>query len=282
LVSIRYEDDDKDAFPMITIKLFAGLGNQLFQYSYGLHLRSEGQRVRFFATPGPGNLVDIFDLRDDSVVVMQGHVLPTLRKAWAKYVQGSYETGFYQEARFAESALAGRSLDFIRRREYERSPLFEEARASGSVAIHVRGGDTLSGQPGRSFGGICTAEYYAAALDLIRRSGATGPALVFTDDRVYAEGLLAGAGTGFRFSSDPRFAEDPGFDLFMMSRCANRIIANSTFSLWGAFLAGEGLGLTVCPSVWTNDGIVNIDAILPARWPRLGSAPAGIDSLTNN
>jgi hypothetical protein len=69
---------------------------------------------------------------------------------------------------------------------------------------------------------------------------------------------------------DEAFEGDPGYDLFLMSRCRHHIIANSTYSWWGAFL-GASEGRTVAPTAWSRDGSVDIEHLIPPSWQRIGA-----------
>ena len=55
--------------------------------------------------------------------------------------------------------------------------------------------------------------------------------------------------------------------MFLMSKAKANIIANSTFSFWGAFLNEESK-MTVCPRKWFNQGFKDPD-IIPESWIRI-------------
>jgi len=60
---------------------------------------------------------------------------------------------------------------------------------------------------------------------------------------------------------------DSIYDMFLMSKAKANIIANSTFSFWGAFLNEESK-MTVCPRKWFNQGFKDPD-IIPESWIRI-------------
>jgi hypothetical protein len=93
-----------------------------------------------------------------------------------------------------------------------------------NCAIHVRRGD-LSQFPGQYR--ILTPDYYQDAINKFDRDTKF---LVFSDDIEYCRQIFIG--DNFTFSSE---AHDDR-DLYLMSLCQHQIIANSTFSYWGAFL----------------------------------------------
>jgi hypothetical protein len=100
------------------------------------------------------------------------------------------------------------------------------------TSLHVRRGDYLV-HPGIFIS--LTPDYYHEAM-----SQTEGPYLVFSDDLEWCRQHLRG---DCIFMEHNRNFED----LFLLSACDEHIIANSTFSWWGAWLSGRP---TVCPSQW--------------------------------
>lgn len=86
-------------------------------------------------------------------------------------------------------------------------------------------------------------DYYREALQNFDREKYT--LLVFSDDIGYCKQLDIFAGWDVYFASHNSAA----VDMYLMSKCENHIIANSSFSFWGAFLSKryDNHGLTICP-----------------------------------
>lgn len=122
-----------------------------------------------------------------------------------------------------------------------------------AVAIHVRRGDydgayhNLLGEP-----------YYHEAMQIMHERGHRR-FVVFSDDPAEAERI-----TGAKSIH----CNDPMMSLRMMSGYAGHIIANSSFSWWGAWLAGSAD--VIAPKQWVGD-VARLDtsAIVPDRWTRL-------------
>lgn len=114
----------------------------------------------------------------------------------------------------------------------------------GSLAIHIRRTDYL-GLP--EYHTNLTQDYYAAALDSI---GSFSEAIVFSDDIDWCKTVPLFQ--GFTFSLG-----DPYFDLQLMSRCDNHIIANSSFSWWGAWLSGSNN--VIAPKDWFGPALNDHD-----------------------
>ena len=102
------------------IKLYAGLGNQIFQYFYGLYLQRNGKKVYYilnktygkngecFDIPEVFNLYDLNEKPAENIFAPEKY-FTNLRiaaaKIFAKYIMQSYQTGFYQKADYIEKAI---------------------------------------------------------------------------------------------------------------------------------------------------------------------------------
>ena len=102
-----------------------------------------------------------------------------------------------------------------------------------SVSIHLRRGDYLTKENRAMFGGICTEEYYDAAISYIRSVVPDARFFVFSDDPIYAKEKY---GEKQFTIIDINHGKDSFFDIYLMSQCKHNICANSTFSFWGARL----------------------------------------------
>lgn len=142
--------------------------------------------------------------------------------------------------------------------------LLERMRTSNSVALHVRRGDYVSNAAAAQFHGVCDMGYYQEA---IRRLLATMPDLevfVFSDEPEWARSNLnLPAPTHVIDSNGP----DRGYwDLELMRHCRHHVIANSSFSWWGAWLAQPDGQVVYAPSRWFRDASTNTSDVIPSRW----------------
>lgn len=122
------------------------------------------------------------------------------------------------------------------------------------TAVHVRRGDYVEHRDLFTNLGI---GYYHRAMALTQ-----GPYLVFSDDIEWCRRRLPGECI---FMDRNRDYED----LFLMTTCHEHVIANSTFSWWGAWLADSHR--TVCPADWGPVFEGGTDAFVPSEWIRLES-----------
>lgn len=139
----------------------------------------------------------------------------------------------------------------------------DEVRDSASVSVHVRRGDYVTNIRASAFHGVMDIAYYARALRLISdRVGRLRP-FVFSDDPKWvSENLDIGvqfvnvSANGFR-------AVD---ELMLMRSCSHHVIANSSFSWWGAWLNSDPRKLVVAPKQWFRAEPQPLDLIPDAWW----------------
>jgi hypothetical protein len=171
--------------------------------------------------------------------------------------------GVWQNERYFSDAADLVRGDFTLRDPLDprNQALFDRIRSSPACFIHVRRGDYVTG-------GIhtCPPEYYAEAVDIVRRSaGGSVRFFVFSDEPNWAKEMrIGGAGAEIVDWND----EAPERDLELMRACRHAIIANSSFSWWGAWLGDIGERTVVAPRVWFS-GHAESEDVAPNRWLRI-------------
>lgn len=133
-----------------------------------------------------------------------------------------------------------------------------------SVCLHIRRGDYLSGINYELFGRVCDEQYYRKAISYIESKVSDVCYYVFSNDMEWARKLLIKKNAVF---VDWNKGEESWKDMFLMSRCSNLIIPNSTFSWWAAWLCENQVNI-VCPKVFVY-GDVKSDIYLDT-WHRIG------------
>lgn len=129
----------------------------------------------------------------------------------------------------------------------------EQISGSQSASIHIRRGDYLEAT--KVYGGICTEAYYAGAVEYMMDKYPETQFFVFTNDTLWAEKWCKERVEkwGDRFTVIKGTEEKTGYiDLMLMSRCKNHIIANSSFSWWGAWLNPSPDKCVIAPVKWLN------------------------------
>ena len=128
--------------------------------------------------------------------------------------------------------------------------------ACDSASIHLRFGDYLDNQ--KLYGGICTDAYYDAAVRYLTERCRGIRFFVFSNDETRAREWISRRENpdAFRYASVAD--EDHGYiDLYLMCLCRHHIIANSSFSWWGAYVARQASApddsaITIAPALWVN------------------------------
>lgn len=112
-----------------------------------------------------------------------------------------------------------------------------------AVSIHIRRGDYITKSNNEICFNLCTKEYYDRAIQIIKERIENPLFVVFSDDIPFAKSLLLGEECIF-VEGNKDYE-----DLFLMSQCKHNIIANSTFSFWGAFLNSYAEQHVVAPRI---------------------------------
>ncbi|MEL6647298.1 MAG: alpha-1,2-fucosyltransferase [Pseudomonadota bacterium] len=283
---------------MIVTRLFGGAGNQLFQYAAGRmladHLGTDLALDRRYMRIWDETRADCFPCYQNTRFVDKVTLPPSKFEGPMRYnlwrffgskprfqrekslsynadffdlPDNSYLHGYWQSERYFEH-----DADRLRADLALTEPLDEAnaamaetiANAGVSVSVHVRRGDYL-GDGGFA---ACPPEYYSAAVARLAedlRQPLT--CFVFSNDPGWARGhLQLGTETVVVDIND----ETKGhFDMHLQSLCAHNIIANSTFSWWGAWLRETPEKRVIAPKTWFAPGKPANADICPARWIRL-------------
>jgi len=119
------------------------------------------------------------------------------------------------------------------------------------VGIHIRRGDYLA-FPG-VYGNICTEDYYDRAIKLICDQVENPVFLIFSNDIPWcAEWIKKYPQLDIKVIEGSN--EDTGYiDMYLMSLCKHNILANSSFSWWGAYLNRNAQKKVVVPAKWLNN-----------------------------
>ncbi len=167
------------------------------------------------------------------------------------YQRGNrYYEGFWQSADYFADAKVeiARVFAHPEPNEYNRR-MIEEIKAAGSVGIHVRRGDYLN-EP--AYRDICDENYYMKAIREILSDQKTHTFYVFSNDKQWCVEHLAPLVKESRIVFlDGNKGKDSCWDMFLMTYCHDLIIANSSFSWWGAFLNNRN-GRVIAPDPWVN------------------------------
>jgi len=288
---------------MIVMRLMGGLGNQMFQYALGRRLARErgvplkldlswfqgsaaraehamreyalgGWRIRASAaTPEElarfaawRRVLSALTGRNVAVVKERG---PEFHPEVLRVPGHAYLIGYWQSERYFSSIRDVLLEEFSLSAEpcAHAAALARTMPPSTAVAVHVRRGDYASVAYTHDFHGLCSPEYYQEAARRIADQ-ITNPAFfVFSDEPDWArDNLQLGWPTTYVTHGG---GCAPHQDIWLMSRCAHHIIANSSFSWWGAWLCRNEAKIVVAPRRWFADAALDTRDLIPADWPRI-------------
>ena len=194
--------------------------------------------------------------------------------------------GYFQSYKYFQS------IDTIIRKEFslkkhlpkEAQKISELMDKSGSISLHIRRGDYVSLKSASQFHGTCTPEYYQKAINTIiekiqSKDGQKADNLqffVFSDDIAWVRKNIKIPGNAATANGAPaniHFVTDLGFkdyeEMALMAHCKHNIIANSSFSWWGAWLNANPHKIVIAPIYWFTDRKINTSDLIPPEWVRL-------------
>lgn len=282
---------------MIFSRLHGRLGNQMFQYAAA---RALAERLctrvvlddRTALQKGDGTLLRVFDLPQlaQAPLPPARHTRPLAYAAWRAmklrprirrektlgfdpaftgWADDGYLHGYWQSERyFADIAQdIRRAFAFRTPMSTRNAEMAAQITSGTSVALHVRRGDYVS----VNAMALCDQAYYDAALDAIRSRMDTDPTVfVFSDDPAWAKDNLP---LPFEKVVVDFNGPDADYeDLRLMTLCQHNIIANSSFSWWGAWLGETQDSLVAGPARWFANADPSNPDILPARWISVGTS----------
>lgn len=145
--------------------------------------------------------------------------------------------------------------------------MMEKIKACTAVSLHVRRGDYVADPPTASTHGILPLEYYQAAIGLIRERISAPTFFVFSDEIPWVRENLRVDDAEVVYV-DHNSTDTDYEDLRLMSHCQHHIIANSSFSWWGAWLSSYENKIVIAPRKWYAIDLDTRD-LVPESWIRL-------------
>lgn len=293
---------------MVVVRLKGGLGNQLFQYAFGRALCERAKQslvldTSYFDSSNPGETPRDYRLHHYAIAADVGvpsgvkKVLKLGRKRRGirsrvvrslfnvhinneksfEYAQTPPPEGYgvWQYDGYWQSPLYFDDIRPILLEELsprlapqgENARLLDEMRGCNAISVHIRRGDYVTSAKTQEFHGLCGLEYYKAAMALMAEQVEAPRFYVFSDDIAWArDNIVAPCPVVFVGHNDDAAAYE---DLRLMSACRHHIVANSSFSWWGAWLNPYEQKKVIAPQRWFLDASVNCKDLVPASWSRM-------------
>ena len=156
-----------------------------------------------------------------------------------------YLDGYWQDERYFKDVEEQVREAFVFQKIDEKNQYLAKEMVDGnSVSLHVRRGDYAS------FGmSMMGEEYYRNAVDYIMSCVETPHFYIFSDDVIAAEAMGEKIGVDYTLINHNK-GQESYKDMYLMSQCKHNIIANSSFSWWGAWLNMNREQIVIAPIVW--------------------------------
>ncbi|AKM77821.1 MAG: Glycosyl transferase family 11 [Candidatus Wolfebacteria bacterium GW2011_GWE1_48_7] len=285
---------------MIIIKLKGGLGNQMFQYACAKHLAERNNDILrldlSWYDPGgipASDTVRQYALSNFAISAQAataeevGRMCDSLIGRLIKKIINKFrpitsyvfnpkileQTGDVYMEGFFQSERYFKDIEFIVRNEFQLKDVMgrdahavlEDIEQSNAVSLHVRRGDYVNNKNASAFHGICSPAYYRAAIDTILKRIDLPKFFVFSDDIEWVKEHIEIPNATYVSDGGIRDYEE----LILMSKCKHAIIANSSFSWWGAWLNANPHKIVIAPRQWVSDSRVDTSDAVPSEWIRL-------------
>jgi len=285
---------------MIYVRIRGGLGNQLFQYSAARSLADRlnvnlGLDTREYNANSPFEMgLKHFNIRAE---FNPKGLMKHKKNGFSKYIldialgnhknvyketnlgfnnlfyslpNKTYLKGYWQSEKYFENNKKNvfEDLRIIAPQSKKNIKISENISKTNSVSLHIRRGDYVTNSSYNMKHGTCSLDYYKRSVDYLSKSlNKNFTIFAFSDDPEWVFKNL-------KLPMDIQFIDHNSSkknyeDLRLMSQCNHNIIANSSFSWWGAWLNKSPKRTIISPKEWYIDkNIKNID-IIPNNWIKI-------------
>ncbi|WP_143315763.1 alpha-1,2-fucosyltransferase [Clostridium sp. HBUAS56017] len=283
---------------MIIVRAVGGLGNQMFQYAFYKSLCENNNHVMFdksdyrihnhhngfeiesifnvhYVEASEGQIKKIsFDKKSVLYRIANKYFNVQLTKKseykedkcisnvkLKKYDKDIYFDGYWQAEKYFIDVSDQIRKEFVFKNKLDdrNRKLIKYLHDKNTVSIHVRRGDYLKE---KSLVGVCDMSYYNKAIGMVKDKVSNPVFVFFSDDMLWVK-------ENFKLDDECIFVDwntgsNSYKDMQLMSNCKHNIIANSTFSWWGAWLNNNDDKIVICPSKWSNDSEDN--NLISEKW----------------
>lgn len=269
---------------MIKCYLFGGIGNQMFQYLFGIYL-SKKYNVKikfdyklinsFKSKHNNKSLNKIFKLEDrlflENISPISSYFNGILKfffnilyfiKYKSNFIsdynyineldkkKDYFMFGYFQNIFDIDKEILDLENFFKFKEIYFKNNLYKKIIAyENSVCLHIRRGDYLTPKYKKKYI-LLNEQYYLKSIDFILKKKNNLHFFIFSDDEKYAKNFCNKIQDYNKFSYTLMNKNSSDLDLFLMSHCKNFIIANSTFSWWAAIISKNKNKITITPRKW--------------------------------
>ncbi len=289
---------------MIVVQLQGGLGNQMFQYAFGKALSMrygeelqldisflEKKATQYTQRNFELNVFSVLDKIANTNLIRSfedaesSHPLYRIKR---KFIQPRYHTsrekvfsyhpielpdvsfkrfiGFWQSEKYFLPIQ--NEIRNIFSFSFDESKLnlevLQKMKQYDSISIHIRRGDYVTNSAASAFHGTCDLDYYKNGILEISRDLLSPAVFVFSDDPEWVQKNINFSIPTFYVNHNQ--GKESYLDIGLMSKCAHHIIANSSFSWWGAWLNTFPAKKVIAPKKWFSDSGIDTSDLIPNSW----------------
>jgi hypothetical protein len=288
---------------MIVVKIMGGHSNQLFQYAAGRRLAHKHNTnvvldLSWFDNIAPEDTERVYELEEynlratlikktPSTIVEEplpsysritnlfktnkplfrikevGDFMPSVLHAG----NFSYLDGYWQSEKYFSDItnIILEDLTYISPLSSANKKILDKIESTNSVSLHVRRGDYVSNKHALAFHGLVGIDYYKKAVNEIKkRTNAKELQLfVFSNDIEWCKQNLKLDFPTFFVEANKKGSDD----MRLMRHCQHNILANSSFSWWGAWLNQNPSKIVIAPNSWFVEK--KNEHMLPEKWIKL-------------
>jgi hypothetical protein len=292
---------------MIITQIIGGLGNQMFQYAagralslkndarlvldiagfenYELHQGFELQRVfshpfeiasradirRVLGWQSPASIRRIVSRRPFASLFRKRFVVEPHFNYWPginNLTNDCYLSGYWQSEKYFSEVASQIRADFVFRLPMgnQNAELARQIIQVNAVSLHVRRGDYAINPKTAATHGLCSLDYYRESIRYVAERVVQPHFFIFSDDIAWVERNLK-IDFPHTYVQHNRGAESYN-DMRLMSLCRHHIIANSSFSWWGAWLTSSFEKIVIAPRKWFASQ-TDVQDLFPDGWVTL-------------
>ena len=285
---------------MIIVKIVGGLGNQMFCYAYAKSLSVKGHNVKIDISGYKNYKLRKYqlnkyriDLPVSSKKENERFIKNTILSKLLKMIgidceskireknsffdknllnvnDNNYIVGYFQSEKYFKSfrkiVLKQYTIKFALS-DYAKRMKKKILNSKKSISLHVRRGDYTNDKINKIHG-ICDLKYYENSIRYLDNKLKKPKYFIFSDDIKWCKNNFKLKNATFIENNNSRSSNE---DLYLMSLCRYNIIANSSFSWWGAWLNKHQRKIVIAPKSWLikkKDNNLSRH-LIPNSWIRL-------------
>lgn len=285
---------------MLVIACSAGLGNQMFQYAFYCQKKYNLKNVKLDLStfdryiPHNGyeleklfNLDIVYASKDDCIIAGKptGFLSRIINKRKGIYYypnssreaitfskklynkSNGYLFGYWQSEKYFVNCSEEVRNSFVFKNPLDERNLKikEKIQNENSISIHIRRGDYLKCE-NKIFQNICTLNYYKNAIEYMNKFVERPIYYIFSNDIEWCRKNLKIKNATY---VDWNVGKESYKDMQLMSYCKHNIIANSSFSWWGAWLNSNPNKVVCVPERWFDLPGCETKDVCPNEWIRI-------------